>query len=305
MFDYNTHKDFGSGDRICYHGVMDMFRNPKLAAAIYASQGDKAEVFELSSSLDIGDHPAGNIREIYAFTNADTLRLYKNNVFIKEFIAESKKYNNLPHPPILINDFVGELLEKEEHYNHKASETIKQVLQAVKEYGPNHLPLIYKLKMAWLMLREHLTMEEGARLYYKYIGGWGGQVTSFRLDAMKNGKVLKSITKSPSCKPTLLISADTAVLTEEDTYDVAAIRIRAIDEWGNTLPYFQESLSLETQGAIELIGPVVLSLKGGMGGTYVRTKGIPGVGELIIRQAQLGEYKLSFRVEISVNYRKA
>ncbi|MCM1107010.1 MAG: glycoside hydrolase family 2 protein, partial [Blautia sp.] len=31
MFDYNTHKDFGSGDRICYHGVMDMFRNPKLA----------------------------------------------------------------------------------------------------------------------------------------------------------------------------------------------------------------------------------------------------------------------------------
>ena len=26
MFDYNTHKDFGSGDRICYHGVMDMFR---------------------------------------------------------------------------------------------------------------------------------------------------------------------------------------------------------------------------------------------------------------------------------------
>ena len=34
MFDYNTHKDFGSGDRICYHGVMDMFRNPKLAASI-------------------------------------------------------------------------------------------------------------------------------------------------------------------------------------------------------------------------------------------------------------------------------
>ena len=34
MFDYNTHKDFGSGDRICYHGVMDMFRNPKLAATV-------------------------------------------------------------------------------------------------------------------------------------------------------------------------------------------------------------------------------------------------------------------------------
>ena len=38
MTDYNTHREFGSGDRICYHGVMDLFRNPKLSAAVYASQ---------------------------------------------------------------------------------------------------------------------------------------------------------------------------------------------------------------------------------------------------------------------------
>ncbi|MEG0764334.1 MAG: glycoside hydrolase family 2 TIM barrel-domain containing protein, partial [Oscillospiraceae bacterium] len=37
-FDYNTHYDFGSGDRVCYHGVMDMFRIPKFAAAVYKSQ---------------------------------------------------------------------------------------------------------------------------------------------------------------------------------------------------------------------------------------------------------------------------
>ena len=30
LFDYNTHKDFGSGDRICYHGISDMFRIPKI-----------------------------------------------------------------------------------------------------------------------------------------------------------------------------------------------------------------------------------------------------------------------------------
>ncbi len=38
MTDYNTHREFGSGDRISYHGVMDLFRNPKLSAAVYASQ---------------------------------------------------------------------------------------------------------------------------------------------------------------------------------------------------------------------------------------------------------------------------
>jgi beta-galactosidase len=42
IFDYNTHKDFGSGDRICHHGVMDIFREPKFAAYAYASQCDPA-----------------------------------------------------------------------------------------------------------------------------------------------------------------------------------------------------------------------------------------------------------------------
>ena len=39
-FDYNTHGDFGSGDRICYHGVTDIFREPKPAAGFYRSQCD-------------------------------------------------------------------------------------------------------------------------------------------------------------------------------------------------------------------------------------------------------------------------
>ncbi|MBQ1625763.1 MAG: glycoside hydrolase family 2 protein, partial [Erysipelotrichaceae bacterium] len=51
MFDYATHKDFGSGDRICYHGVMDAFRNPKLAASVYAMQGEEKLVLEVSSMM--------------------------------------------------------------------------------------------------------------------------------------------------------------------------------------------------------------------------------------------------------------
>ena len=43
LFDYNTHKDFGSGDRICYHGVSDMFRIPKFAAYAYKSQCDVSD----------------------------------------------------------------------------------------------------------------------------------------------------------------------------------------------------------------------------------------------------------------------
>jgi len=42
-FDYNTHANFGAGDRICYHGVTDIFRLPKAAAGFYKSQCDPSE----------------------------------------------------------------------------------------------------------------------------------------------------------------------------------------------------------------------------------------------------------------------
>ena len=80
-------KDFGSGDRICYHGVMDSFRNPKLAASVYASQQDEEPVLEISTSMDIGDYNAGNLPDFYAFTNADEVRLYKNDQFVSAFFS--------------------------------------------------------------------------------------------------------------------------------------------------------------------------------------------------------------------------
>ena len=42
-FDYNTHGDVGSGDRICYHGVADIFRERKPAGGFYKSQCDPEE----------------------------------------------------------------------------------------------------------------------------------------------------------------------------------------------------------------------------------------------------------------------
>jgi beta-galactosidase len=296
MFDYNTHKDFGSGDRICYHGVMDMFRNPKTAAAVYASQSVEETICEISSSLDIGEHPAGNLGDIQIFTNADSIRLYKNDTFIKEFYPNRKEFKNLLHPPVLIDDFIGNLLEEEEHFSHKTAETIKKILFAVRKYGPNHLPLQHKISMGVLMIKERLTMEKAAGLYYKYIGGWGGAVTTFRFEAIKDNQVVKVINKSPSSSVRLSVKVGATTMVEENTYDVAEIRILAIDENGNKLPYYQEPIVLKTWGAIELIGPEVISLKGGMGGTYIKTIGEKGEGGITLKQADLGVTEIKFNV---------
>lgn len=298
MFDYNTHKDFGSGDRICYHGVMDMFRNPKLAAAVYASQNKGLSVCEVSSSLDIGDHPGGDTGDVYVFTNADSIRLYKNGSFIKEFYPDREKYKSLPHPPVIIDDFIGNLMETNEHYNHRTAETIKKILYAVKKFGPNNLPFNNKISMAYLMLKEHLKMEQAADLYYRYVGGWGGAVTTFRFEAVKDGKVIKTIDKKPAADISLATSISSEVLKEGDTYDVAEIRIKAVDDNGNLLPYYQEPISLKAWGTVELIGPETVSLKGGMTGAYVRTKGEAGEGGIKIFQQDIGEISIRLRVEV-------
>lgn len=241
MADYNTHKDFGSGDRICYHGVLDMFRNPKQAAAVYASQQEKNPVLEISSSMDIGEHPASNWGNVYIFTNADSVRMYKNNRFIHEYKSSDSNWRHLAHGPILINDFIGD----------------------------------------W---------------------DWGGASNQFRFEAIKNKEIVKIVIKEPMKQVSLRVWADHYALKEERGYDVAAVRIQAVDENGNVLNFYNEPVCFEIEGEGSLIGPGVIALQGGMGGTYVKSEGIPGKILLKIHSGQAETLCVEFTVDIQGEY---
>ena len=241
MFDYNTHKDFGSGDRICYHGVMDMFRNPKLAAAVYASQQEEKPVLEISSTMDIGEHPGSNLGDVYIFTNADSVRMYKNGNFIRECVPNRTRrgrYSHMAHPPILMDDFIGDT------------------------------------------------------------GDWGGMSADYEFVAIKDGQEVKRVARGPVEKMVLEAEADRELLQEGNSYDVAAVRIRLTDEHGNTLPFANDPVTLETEGPVELIGPSVISMQGGMGGSFVKTTGEAGEGKLILRTPEGLEKTICFEVQI-------
>ena len=288
MFDYNTHKDFGSGDGVCYHGVMDMFRNPKLAAAVYASQSEENPCCVVSSSMDIGEHPAGDIGSVYVFTNADSVRLFKNGLLVKEFYPDSESYPALPHPPVVIDDFIGDLLETQENFDAKTAEQLKECLCAVAKYGTSALPPKYLLKLGKLMLLNGLKFSDGVELYGKYVSNWGGEATEWRFDAVKSGEVVKSVIKKPGQKAHIEVEVSSTELYEGDTYDVAAVRIYARDELGNSAVYYQEPVILSCSDGLEIIGPHVISLKGGCGGTYVKTTGTAGKAELMINDIKVG-----------------
>ena len=285
MFDYNTHKDFGSGDRICHHGVMDMFRNPKLAAAVYASQQDETPVLEISSSMDIGEHPGGNRGDIYIFTNADSIRMYRNGEFIKEYVPDrsrGSRYRHLQHPPILVDDFIGDALESSENMPHNQAAALRGLLNEIARFGLNDLPKASYAKAMRLLLKYRMSVSEATELYTKYIGGWGGESTVYEFAAIKDGAEVKRISRGPVGEKHLHVEADRTSLAEGKSYDAAAVRIRMVDEYGNTLHFANDPVILKAEGSVELIGPAVISLQGGMGGTYVRTIGEIGEGRLII-----------------------
>ena len=298
MFDYNTHKDFGSGDRICYHGVMDMFRNPKLASNIYACEQEQTPVLEITSSMDIGEHPGCNRGNIYILSNADSVKMYKNDRFIKEYLPEMSPYKHLKHGPILIDDFIGDSLAQNERFRPKHAKEITDAMNLVARGSLNHIPKRLYLTALKLLLIYHIDFAEVTRLYTKYIGDWGGTATTYRFDAIKDGKVVKSVTKEPVREIRLEAEADHTILTEQHTYDVALVRIRAVDDHGNVLPFYQEPVRLITEGDISIIGPDTIALQGGMGGTYVKSTGRSGRGALLLQSQTAGEVRIPFQIKI-------
>ena len=104
MFDYNTHKDFGSGDRICHHGVMDMFREPKFAAYAYASQCDPAEtvIMKPVTFWARGERNIGGVLPLIVLTNCDEVEL-RYGTLVKRVGPDREAFPHLPHAPVVID----------------------------------------------------------------------------------------------------------------------------------------------------------------------------------------------------------
>ena len=294
MFDYPTHRDFGSGDRVCYHGVMDAFRNPKLAAAFYASQGEEVPVLEVGSAMDIGDYPAGQIGSPYLFTNADEVELYKNDCFVASF--KPKGWKGLPHGPIPVDDTIGSLLESQEGFGVKKAELLRRCLVSAGKHGLANMPLSDKLRMLFAMVRYKMRMQDGVDLYGKYVGNWGGQATRWRFAAKKDGVTVAERTCCPGKTLHLEVKVSKTALSEGDRYDMAAVRIRILDEFENPAVYAQLPVSLHAEGEIALAGPTIVTAEGGMCGCYVKTTGRTGRGTLRIRTAQTEDVEIEFTI---------
>ncbi len=112
-FDYNTHAKFGSGDRICYHGVMDIFRTPKSAAGFYKSMCSPEEEIVLEPAF----HWARNDESVGFSTamissNCDHIKMFVDDGRgfrqVGEGDPDRKQFPHLKYAPFNIN--LGEQL---------------------------------------------------------------------------------------------------------------------------------------------------------------------------------------------------
>jgi beta-galactosidase len=99
-FDYNTHADFGSGDRICYHGVTDIFREPKPAAGFYKSQCEPADeiVLEPAFHWARGDESIGFTKALVC-SNCDHLKFYLGDELVAEADPDKAQFPHLRYAP--------------------------------------------------------------------------------------------------------------------------------------------------------------------------------------------------------------
>jgi beta-galactosidase len=103
-FDYNTHANFCSGDRVCYHGVSDIFRIPKPAAGFYKSQCDPKEEIVLEPAFHWARGDRNRAFDVaMVCSNCEQLKLYIADRLIATVERDRQSFPHLTYPPFVID----------------------------------------------------------------------------------------------------------------------------------------------------------------------------------------------------------
>jgi beta-galactosidase len=218
--------------------------------------------------------------QTYVFTNADYLELFKNGKPINRFYPDTKTFKNLPHPPIIINDYVGRNLVDSKMYKEKDALKLTDTLNHSLCYGMRSLRLKDYFRMLGIMIKYKKSVADIIRDLAPFATSWGDASTEFEIRAFKNNEMVEVQKLGPSLE-FKLVAQDSIDLHIEDTYDVQQIFVKAIDQNNQILKYCFEPLHIEATGDVEIIGPKTINLSSGVVGIYVRSLR-KGTGEIKI-----------------------
>ena len=277
-FDYNTHIEFGAGDRICHHGVMDMYRMPKPAAHAYRSQDGSGFVLESSTGFAVGDYDGAIIPEAYIFTNCDHVDMYRGDEFVARLEPDRKRFPHLPHPPMAV-DWFGEALERKEGFSPEKSARYKKLHAMYLRHEPGPYPA----ECAGVTVDDGV-VEEIVALHNKYIQNWGARSVEYRFVGIVDGEPAGEIRRGGEYKNHLKVWADSDVLFHDETYDTVRLCCEYVNSNGARLSYAFDPIGIEVDDKLEVVGPAAVSLIGGVRAVWLRTRGgKTGKAKVVVR----------------------
>lgn len=242
MADYQTHQDFGAGDGICYHGVLDQYRQPKDSAFVYFSQQDDKPMMHIVNQMQNGDYPGGFIPEIVILTNCDYVKIYRNDDLVDTYYP-SEDYKHLINPPIILPDLMGNLMVTKEGLSFEKSEYLKTIFRRLlrKETIEEDIPQ-EDIDLAW-------------KHYTYYVSNWGSKRVTYRFEGYKDNVLISTEYRGEYKDLVLNTKVFNSELDNQNHNDIGIIEVYITDQTNKRLNYSFDNLEIETSDNLELIGP--------------------------------------------------
>jgi beta-galactosidase len=279
---------------------MDIFREPKYAAFVYASQMDPSRgiVMEAASLFSKGDRSAARLLPVEVWTNCDSVILWRGENRVGEFYPDRKSFPHLPHPPVVIRDIIGERIN-EEGFSARDGALVRKIAGIVFAKSINAVGIVDKIRAISLAARNRISLGELSAIIAKHAIGWGRENERFRLEGIIAGKKVTERTYGgDACATALEVKADDGLLAAGD-WDTTRIAVRALDQYGNKNPYVAEAISISVEGEAMIVGPSLVPLVGGSTAFWIRTTGKPGTAKITVTGGRFGPVS----VEIGITER--
>lgn len=274
MHDYYTHHQFGSGDHICYHGVLDSFRNPKLVSYVYQSCFSDDFVLMPSLIVNNGDIPEAKLTPFFVLSNAKKIALYRGEDLVKQFFPRKDLYPHLPNPPFIIDYFIRQnFLDHYANLTARNKKTLGKILNRAAVNGLNHMSVFDKLRLFIIMKTKGIKYEDLVTIWGDNVTSWGQNAGVFTLKAYNGeGQLMKTQPIGASSHYTYHATITKTKLVNAATYDLCKITITSLDNNKLRMPYDFSHVHIETSGPIKLFGPSHQALHGGALAIYVGSK---------------------------------
>ena len=271
MHDYYTHQQFGSGDHICYHGILDSYRNPKLVSYAYQALLSDEVVMMPTFSVNNGDIPEAKLMPFYVLSNVAYIELSRGHDLIKKFTPRHDLFPHLKNPPFVIDYFIREnFLAKFKTVGKTARTYFGKILNYAALHGLNNIRLHHRLFLGYMMLRYHINYQDLVEIWGENVTSWGSDNGVLTLKGYnEHGELLATRTLGPSLHYHYDVKVSSNKLINQETYDTTKIVITSLDSNLMRNPYDASPVSITSNGLVTVLGPALQSLHGGALTIYV------------------------------------